>query len=198
MSMRDLIPWRRQENPAPALFRDEERSPYVQLRREMDRLFEDFFRAPLVGGIGLSSNVESWPYLEVKETDDQVIVTAELPGLTEKDVDVTVDDGVLTLRGEKKSEHQDKDRGWSERYYGRFERSIVLPDGADPMDIRYNMINWVHRSTRGWSARSAGPWSRGARPSSPPPRAWPPRPVPCAGWRRERRRAAPPSGTPRD
>jgi HSP20 family protein len=46
-------------------------------------------------------------------------------------VDVTVDDGVLTLRGEKKSEHQDKDRGWSERYYGRFERSIVLPDGAD-------------------------------------------------------------------
>ncbi|EGI53612.1 hsp20/alpha crystallin family protein [Sphingomonas sp. S17] len=131
MSMRDLIPWRRQENPVPALFRDEERSPYVQLRREMDRLFEDFFRAPLVGGIGLSSNVQSWPYLEVKETDDQVIVTAELPGLTEKDVDVTVDDGVLTLRGEKKSEHQDKDRGWSERYYGRFERSIVLPDGAD-------------------------------------------------------------------
>ena len=99
MSMRDLIPWRRQENPAPALFRDEERSPYVQLRREMDRLFEDFFRAPLVGGIGLSSNVQSWPYLEVKETDDQVIVTAELPGLTEKDVDVTVDDGVLTHPG---------------------------------------------------------------------------------------------------
>lgn len=131
MSMRDLIPWRRQENPAPALFRDEERSPYVQLRREMDRLFEDFFRAPLVGGIGLSSNVQSWPYLEVKETDDQVIVTAELPGLTEKDVDVTVDDGVLMLRGEKKSEHQDKDRDWSERYYGRFERSIVLPAGAD-------------------------------------------------------------------
>ena len=64
MSMRDLIPWRRQENPAPALFRDEERSPYVQLRREMDRLFEDFFRAPLVGGIALSSNVQSWPYLE--------------------------------------------------------------------------------------------------------------------------------------
>jgi HSP20 family molecular chaperone IbpA len=54
-----------------------------------------------VGGIGLSSNVQSWPYLEVKETDDQVIVTAELPGLTEKDVDVTVDDGVLTLRGEE-------------------------------------------------------------------------------------------------
>jgi HSP20 family protein len=65
--------------PGARAFRDEERSPYVQLRREMDRLFEDFFRAPLVGGIALSSNVQSWPYLEVKETDDQVIVTAELP-----------------------------------------------------------------------------------------------------------------------
>ena len=58
-------------------------------------------------------------------------VTAELPGLSEKDVELTVHDGVLTLRGEKKGEHCDKDRGWSERYYGRFERSIALPDGAD-------------------------------------------------------------------
>lgn len=47
MAMRDLIPWRRQENTAPALFRDEERSPFVQLRREMDRLFDDFFRRAL-------------------------------------------------------------------------------------------------------------------------------------------------------
>ncbi|NNG57149.1 Hsp20/alpha crystallin family protein [Sphingomonas paucimobilis] len=131
MAVRDLIPWRRQENPAPALLRDEERSPFVQLRRELDRLFDDYFRAPLVGGASLPSSGLSWPSLEVKETDDRVTVTAELPGLTDKDVEVTVDDGVLTLRGEKRSEHEDKDRGWSERYYGRFERSVVLPDGAD-------------------------------------------------------------------
>lgn len=132
MAMRDLIPWRRQENTAPALFRDEERSPFVQLRREMDRLFDEFFRPPLLGGTSLSSGVGlGWPSLEVKETDDRVIITAELPGLNEKDVELTVLDGVLTLRGEKKSAHEDKDRGWSERYYGRFERSVALPDGAD-------------------------------------------------------------------
>jgi len=131
MAMRDLIPWRRQESAAPVLLRDEERSPFVQFRREMDRLFEDFFRAPLLGGTSLSGGSVGWPNLEVKESDDQVVVTAELPGLNEKDVELTVHDGVLTLRGEKKSEHQDKDRGWSERYYGRFERSLALPDGAD-------------------------------------------------------------------
>jgi HSP20 family protein len=132
MAMRDLIPWRRQENTAPALFRDEERNPFVQLRREMDRLFDDVFRASLPGGTSLSSGFGlGWPSLEVKETDDRITVTAELPGLNEKDVELIVHDGVLTLRGEKKSEHQDKDRGWSERYYGRFERSVALPDGAD-------------------------------------------------------------------
>ncbi|MEA3387885.1 Hsp20/alpha crystallin family protein [Sphingobium naphthae] len=129
MAMRDLIPWRRQETSAPTLFREEERSPLVQFRREMDRLFDDFFRAPLFGGSNLQG--AGWPSLEVKESEDQVTITAELPGLSEKDVELTVHDGVLTLRGEKKSEHQDKDRGWSERYYGRFERSIALPDGAD-------------------------------------------------------------------
>jgi len=131
MAMRDLIPWRRQENTAPALFRDEERSPFGHFRREMDRLFDDFFRAPLSGGFAFQNASPGWPSLEVKESDDQVTVTAELPGLSEKDVELTVHDGVLTLRGEKRSEHQDKDRGWSERYYGRFERSVALPDGAD-------------------------------------------------------------------
>lgn len=131
MAMRDLIPWRRQENTAPALLRDEERSPFVQFRREMDRLFDDFFRAPVFGTSILGSAGLSWPSIEVKESDGEVTVTAELPGLNEKDVELTVHDGVLTLRGEKKNEHQDNDRGWSERYYGRFERSIALPDGAD-------------------------------------------------------------------
>lgn len=131
MAIRDLIPWRRPENTAPALFREEERSPFVQLRREMDRLIDDFFRAPLSGGSTLAGTSVGWPNLEVKDSEDQITITAELPGLNEKDVELTVHDGVLTLRGEKKSEHQDTDRGWSERYYGRFERSIALPDGAD-------------------------------------------------------------------
>jgi HSP20 family protein len=143
MAVRDLIPWRRQESPAPARFRDEAPSPYVQLRREMDRLFEDFFRAPLVDGIALSSNGHAWPSLEVKESDDHVTVTAELPGLTENDVEVMVDDGVLTLRGEKKCEHEERDQGWSERYYGHFERSVVLPEGADEENCRAEFRNGV-------------------------------------------------------
>ena len=96
----------------------------------MNRWVDDFFRAPLPGGSGVGAGI-GWPSLEVKESDDQVTITAELPGLNEKDVELSVHDGVLTLRGEKKSEHQDKDRGWSELHYGSFERSIALPDGAD-------------------------------------------------------------------
>ena len=130
MAMRDLIPWGRQESNAPALYRDEERSPFLSLRREMDRLFDDFFRSPVLGS-RFGGAAMAWPSLEVSDTDNEVRITAELPGMSDKDVELTVQDGVLTLRGEKKSEQEDKDRGWSERFYGRFERRIALPDGVD-------------------------------------------------------------------
>lgn len=113
----------------PAMMREEERSPFFQLRREVDRLFDDFFSAPVLGG-GWRRAV-AWPSLEVNEADNEVRVTAELPGMTDKDVELSVQDGMLSIRGEKKSESEDRDRGWSERYYGRFERRIALPDGAD-------------------------------------------------------------------
>lgn len=129
MTMRDLIPWRRQESSAPAVYREEDRNPLVQFRREIDRMFDDFFRSPAMGG--RFGSTMHWPSVEVRETDEDVRITAELPGLNEKDVDITVENGVLTIRGEKTSEHEDRDRGWSERYYGRFERAVALPDGAD-------------------------------------------------------------------
>jgi HSP20 family protein len=128
MAIRDLIPWGRQETRLPTPYREEERSPFLRLRQEMDRLFEDFYSSPLLGGLGRNM---AWPTIEVSDTDNEVRVTAELPGLSEKDVEVFAHDGVLTLRGEKKSQTEDRDRGWSERYYGRFDRSIALPDGAD-------------------------------------------------------------------
>src|SRR3546814_16601970 len=68
---------------------------------------------------------------ELGETDTEIRVTAELPGLDEKDVDITVEDGVLTLRGEKRAQVADQERGYSERSYGRFERRIGLPQGLD-------------------------------------------------------------------
>lgn len=128
MAMRDLIPWGRPENRTPALYRDEQISPFVRLRHEMDRLFDDFFGAPPGGGWGLSPG---WPSLEMKDGEEEVRIVAELPGMSEKDVELTVQDGVLIISGERRSESADRDRGWSELHYGRFERRLMLPDGAD-------------------------------------------------------------------
>ena len=69
-----------------------------------------------------------WPRIEVSETDKEVKVTAEVPGLDEKGVQVELADGVLTIRGEKKTETEDKERRFSERYYGHFERRIAVED----------------------------------------------------------------------
>jgi HSP20 family protein len=69
-----------------------------------------------------------WPNVEVSETNKEVEVIAELPGLDEKDVDVQLANGVLTIRGEKKTETEDKDQRFNERFYGQFERRIPIDD----------------------------------------------------------------------
>ncbi|TIP77390.1 MAG: Hsp20/alpha crystallin family protein, partial [Mesorhizobium sp.] len=68
----------------------------------------------------------SWPSVEISDGEKEIRVTAEIPGMDEKDIEVMLDDGVLTLRGEKRSETEDKGRQFSERFYGRFERRIPL------------------------------------------------------------------------
>jgi len=130
MNMRDLIPWGRQSSSAPVPYRSEDTNPLIGLRRDVDRLFEDLFR-PAWSGLGVRDTFVSWPNVEVSDSDREVRVTAEVPGLSDKDVELLVEDGVLTIRGEKKSEAEDKDRGYSERYYGRFERRIALPSEVD-------------------------------------------------------------------
>jgi HSP20 family protein len=97
----------------------------------VNRLFDDVFRGFGVPSLGGFDRSLSWPTVELGETDKEVRITAELPGLDEKDVDITVEEGVLTLRGEKKSEVEGKDRGYTERSYGRFERRIGLPRGIE-------------------------------------------------------------------
>jgi HSP20 family protein len=69
-----------------------------------------------------------WPNIEVSETDKDVRVMAELPGLEEKDVQLELANGTLSIKGEKKTETEDKDRRFSERYYGHFERRIPVED----------------------------------------------------------------------
>jgi HSP20 family protein len=129
MSVRDLIPWGRSNNRAPIPYREDDRSnPFLSLHREMNRLFDDFFRdfdmrLPMMGGVGFNGG---WPHIDVSETDKEVTITAELPGMEEKDVELLLEDGVLKLKGEKRAESEDKDRQFSERYYGHFERRIPL------------------------------------------------------------------------
>jgi len=128
MNMRDLIPWGRNQQTTPSRYRDEG-DPFMTLHREMNRLFDDVFRgfdtAPL-GPFGGMGRMAGWPHVEIAETEKEVRISAELPGLEDKDVEVLMGDGVLTLRGEKKSEIEDRERAFSERYYGRFERRIPL------------------------------------------------------------------------
>jgi HSP20 family protein len=139
MAMRDLIPWGRESrNPSlwspsrfegsrtPSLYRGSEGDPFLSLHREMNRLFDDVLRGFDLPAMG-QRTAAGWPMVEATETDNEVRVCAELPGMQDKDVEVLLEDGVLTLRGERKSETDDKDRGYSERYYGRFERRIGLP-----------------------------------------------------------------------
>ncbi|MYZ46121.1 MULTISPECIES: Hsp20/alpha crystallin family protein [Hyphomicrobiales] len=142
MSVRDLIPWGRSSNQAPIVFRDDDRNPFLSLHREVNRLFDDVFRSfdsrlPAFGS--LSSFSAAWPNVEISDTDKEIKVNAEVPGLEEKDIEVLLDDGVLTLKGEKRSETEDKDKQFSERFYGRFERRIPLGVEVeeDKIDARF-------------------------------------------------------------
>jgi HSP20 family protein len=122
MNMRDLIPWGRSNVPTR---RWKDVNPLMTLHREMNRMFDDFFRGFDLAPFGVG-RAFSWPNIEVAETDREVKVTAELPGLEEKDVEVQLANGMLTIKGEKKTETEDKDRLFSERYYGSFERRIPV------------------------------------------------------------------------
>jgi HSP20 family protein len=131
MSVRDLIPWGRSNgNQLPSVFRDDDRDPFLSLHREVNRLFDDIFRGfdsrlPALGKFS-SFGGGGWPNVEISDSEKEIRVTAEVPGLEEKDIEVMLEDGVLRLKGEKRSETEDKDRQFSERFYGRFERRIPL------------------------------------------------------------------------
>ena len=130
MDMSDLIPWRRDRNVTAHSTR--EASPFLALHREMNRLFDDVFHD--LGPFHLErlrNRGLGWPSLEVNDFDQEVRIVAELPGLEEKDVQVEFANGVLIIKGEKRAENEDKDRLFSERYYGRFERRIPIDDVAE-------------------------------------------------------------------
>jgi len=116
----NIVPTRRSDRGA------ELARPAEEFRRQMDRLFEAFFSGWPLAGRGEGAFA---PRLDVAETEKEVVVTAELPGLTEKDVEVTVADGRLIISGEKRSEREEKDGSYQllERSYGTFSRVVELP-----------------------------------------------------------------------
>ncbi|MFQ5955202.1 MAG: Hsp20/alpha crystallin family protein [Kiloniellales bacterium] len=133
------------------------RDPLVSLRREIDRLFDDFltgFRWPFFGRslfemepfgrfeplLGVTA-----PSVDLSETDKAYEVTAELPGMDEKDIELLLSDDVLTIKGEKKEEKEERKKEYyhSERRYGSFTRSFRLPEDIDQGKISASFKNGV-------------------------------------------------------
>jgi len=131
MAIKDLIP-RIGRGRDQALARRGESDPFRDLQREMNRLFDDFFSdfplAPRGGERGLAAAGFS-PRVDVSETEKEVKVSAELPGMDEKDISVEMDDAAITIRGERKEEKEDKGKNWytREQSYGSFRRIVPLP-----------------------------------------------------------------------
>jgi HSP20 family protein len=115
------------------------------LHREIDRLFNEFAQVP--GGNGGPANLV--PNIDISETDKAIEVSAEMPGLERKDVEISIEDDTLTIRGEKKIEEGGKDKNvqHSERCYGVFMRVLQLPAGVDPSKVEATMSNGVLKIT---------------------------------------------------
>jgi HSP20 family protein len=121
-------------------------NPLVMLQRDMDRLFSDVLRTIGTGDVeqGVSELVTA-PRVEIQEKDDKILISAEIPGVNESDIDVSVEDDMLVLSGEKKREHEEDRGGYhvAERIYGRFRRAIQLPFAPDPERVDARFQNGV-------------------------------------------------------
>jgi HSP20 family protein len=100
------------------------------LHRQMNGLFDELFDRDGDSGFYARAGISA-PAMDIHQDDKQLEITAELPGVKEEDVEISVEDGVLTLRGEKRSSRDDEESGYRERSYGSFERRIALPSNID-------------------------------------------------------------------
>ena len=125
-------------------------TPFESLRREIDRLFDDFdggffrpFRRPLFDVI--PAKWPTAPAVDFTDTENAYELTAELPGIDEKNVEVKVANGILTIKGEKQEEKEEKKKDYylHERNYGSFERSFQVPEGVDTDKIDANFKKGV-------------------------------------------------------
>jgi HSP20 family protein len=128
-----------------ALVRWEPVRELTSIQNEMNRLFNTFFDTPTPGNGGANALRRWIPAMDLVETDEHFVLKADLPGLTEADVNLEVEDNVLTVSGERKAEHEDKREGYVrvERSFGSFRRSLTLPEGIDPEAVQASFDNGV-------------------------------------------------------
>jgi HSP20 family protein len=137
MKVANLIPWGHGRREAPVRRQDRNTDPVQALRSDINHAFEGFWRAfdlPMLAGSDFELLGGTMPRVNVRETEKEVEVTAELPGMTESDVDVSVDDGMLTIRGQQQAERESEEKGYvlRERSFDRIERVIPLPEQVEP------------------------------------------------------------------
>jgi HSP20 family protein len=138
MNLGSLIPWR---DKTQVDAHPEYSDPFTSFRREVDRMFDDFFRS---AGQGLQPWSASWhamaPRIDISDSDKELVITAEMPGLDEKDFEVTLAGDLLTIKGEKKTENEDRNGNayYVERRFGSFSRSVRLPFEAGDEQVEAN------------------------------------------------------------
>ncbi|HMO51937.1 MAG TPA: Hsp20/alpha crystallin family protein [Kiritimatiellia bacterium] len=152
--VKNLIPWRKKKHEVEVL-RPEQDDPTYDLTRGMADMMDHFFRRfdADFGGSLLRGDFASsaTPRLDIAETGEEVTVTADLPGLDEKDIQVSLDGDLLTLRGERRHEHEDKRKNYHriERSYGSFVRTVALPEGIDRDNVKASFKKGVLTVTIG-------------------------------------------------
>ncbi len=107
------------------------------IQNEMNRLFNTFFEAPAPAGAHGSALGRWIPAMDLVEAGDDFVLRADLPGLTEQDVNIELEDNVLTISGERKADHEERQEGYYrvERSWGTFSRSLTLPEGVEPAAV---------------------------------------------------------------
>jgi HSP20 family protein len=138
-----IVPWKKGEERS--LTERGSADPFSYLRNQINRVFDDFWGEPWLARREAGGGV--WPQVDVTETDKEIKVCAEIPGVDAKDVDVSVEEGTLTISGEKKYEREENEKGQyrMERSYGSFERMIPLPAEVDESKAKAEFKNGVLR-----------------------------------------------------
>lgn len=144
MAVTDLIPWKSKRGEVAR----REEPPFASLQQEINRLFDRFWDEWPDFRFG-TERMEFRPSLDVTERKDDYLITVEVPGIDQEDLDISLDHGVLTIQGEKKEESRDEREGrnYYECSYGAFQRSIPIPSEIDEENVEAKMRKGVLKIT---------------------------------------------------